>query len=39
MTERNYEAPSILDLDDDNEFAVAPGDRIPSDVNGSDLID
>jgi hypothetical protein len=25
MTETNYEAPAIIDIDDDAEFAVAPG--------------
>ncbi len=31
MTEQNYEAPAILDVADDNEFAVAPGLKKPSD--------
>lgn len=30
MTEQNYDAPSILDMDDDSEFAVAPGYQTPS---------
>jgi hypothetical protein len=30
MTEINYEAPAIQDLDDDSEFAVAPGQKKPS---------
>ncbi len=29
MTE-NYEAPAIIDMDDDAEFAVAPGFQNPS---------
>lgn len=32
MTETNYEAPAILDMADDNEFAVAPGNDKPSDL-------
>jgi hypothetical protein len=32
MTSNNYEAPAIFDMDDDAEFAVAPGDRKPSSV-------
>ncbi len=31
MTQQNYEAPAILDVADDNEFAVAPGLKKPSD--------
>jgi hypothetical protein len=30
MTENNYEAPAILDMADDSEFAVAPGYSTPS---------
>lgn len=30
MTEINYQAPAIIDIDDDAEFAVAPGNGKPS---------
>ena len=36
MTQQNYEAPAILDVADDNEFAVAPGLKKPSDHQWDD---
>jgi hypothetical protein len=30
MNDNNYQAPAIFDMDDDAEFAVAPGQIRPS---------